>query len=221
MLSKEKFQELKKNHPFVVIFLFLYLGFLIIYIIVFQLFYADYSKPMPLNEIGDFLAGVFSPLAFLFLYLGYKQNSESLKHQINELSSSTQALKEQVEYQADLVRISTDQLNFYREKDKFDQEQRIYKARPILILIRISSGTSGDRFTIKNLGGDANFIKSERPPIDIPSLPKNGSKIFTTPYRVDFLTLNYSDSLNNSHTTFFEKGETTLSMYVSKNIPPH
>lgn len=30
------------------------------------------------NELGDFLAGVFAPLAFLFLYLGYKQQAKQL-----------------------------------------------------------------------------------------------------------------------------------------------
>ncbi len=48
-----------------------------------------------LNEIGDFLAGVFSPLAFLWLVLGFIQqgielrvSSESLKLQTEELGRS-------------------------------------------------------------------------------------------------------------------------------------
>lgn len=48
------------------------------------------------NELGDFLAGTFAPLAFLFLYLGYKQNSEALKLQGEELKLSTAALQGQV-----------------------------------------------------------------------------------------------------------------------------
>ncbi|EPF9868391.1 TPA: hypothetical protein ACHIJP_002561, partial [Acinetobacter baumannii] len=62
----------------------------------FHVWFADYSKPMPLNEVGDFLAGVFSPLAFLFLYIGYKQNSESIRLQNEELKASTKALELQV-----------------------------------------------------------------------------------------------------------------------------
>lgn len=120
MLSKEKFQELKKNHPFVVIFLSLYFGFLIIYIIVFQLFYADYSKPMPLNEIGDFLAGVFSPLAFLFLYLGYVQNNESIRLQSEELKASTDALTSQVVE----MRKSVDQQKLMGELQRTELEER-------------------------------------------------------------------------------------------------
>ncbi|MDV7157183.1 hypothetical protein R3X51_19290, partial [Acinetobacter baumannii] len=79
--------------------------------------FADYSKPMPLNEIGDFLAGVFSPLAFLFLYLGYKQNSESIDLQNEELKASTKALelqvqemRESVEQQKKLVEIQNNEI---------------------------------------------------------------------------------------------------------------
>lgn len=92
MSIRKKFQELKKNHPFVLLFLFVYLGFLILYIVIFQFFYADYSKPMPLNEIGDFLAGVFSPLAFLFLYLGYRQQSLEIQKNTNELKEQKRQL---------------------------------------------------------------------------------------------------------------------------------
>lgn len=31
------------------------------------------------NELGDFLAGVFAPLAFLYLFLGYKQQEKSIE----------------------------------------------------------------------------------------------------------------------------------------------
>lgn len=52
---------------------------------------------LALNEIGDFLAGVFGPLAFLWLVLGYfqqgaelRQNNEALKMQADELKASVQ-----------------------------------------------------------------------------------------------------------------------------------
>lgn len=70
------------------------------------------------NEFGDFLAGVFSPLAFLFLYLGYKQNSESIRLQNEELKASTRALelqvkemKESVEQQKKLVEIQNNEIS--------------------------------------------------------------------------------------------------------------
>jgi len=46
------------------------------------------AQSMALNEWGDFLAGVTAPIAFLWLIVGYFL-------QRKELSSNTQALKEQ------------------------------------------------------------------------------------------------------------------------------
>lgn len=112
-----KILRYRKDHPFVFYFLLAYLGGIFIYILIFHVWFADYSKPMPLNEVGDFLAGVFSPLAFLFLYIGYKQNSESIRLQNEELKASTKALElqvkemqESVEQQKKLVEIQNNEI---------------------------------------------------------------------------------------------------------------
>lgn len=44
------------------------------------------------NEVGDFLAGFFAPLAFLWLVIGYLQNNTAIKLQSQELKHSVQAL---------------------------------------------------------------------------------------------------------------------------------
>lgn len=44
------------------------------------------------NELGDFLAGVFSPLAFLFLFLGYRQQSLEIQKNTNELKEQKRQL---------------------------------------------------------------------------------------------------------------------------------
>ncbi|MBL5979743.1 hypothetical protein JAO85_20915 [Comamonas sp. NyZ500] len=56
---------------------------------------------MPLNEVGDFLAGAFGPLAILWLVLGYfqqgielRQNSEALQRQATELENSVKQQEE-------------------------------------------------------------------------------------------------------------------------------
>jgi len=43
---------------------------------------------MPLNEVGDFLAGAFGPVAFLWLVLGFLQQGEELRIQATELKNS-------------------------------------------------------------------------------------------------------------------------------------
>ncbi|MDY6467680.1 hypothetical protein SKM57_03640 [Acinetobacter faecalis] len=45
-----------------------------------------FERPESFNELGDFLAGVFAPVAFLWLIYGYFQNSEALQAQIDEMS---------------------------------------------------------------------------------------------------------------------------------------
>lgn len=56
------------------------------------------------NELGDFLAGAFSPVAFLWLVLGFfqqqkelQQNTDALKLQAQELQNSVDQYKQMVE----------------------------------------------------------------------------------------------------------------------------
>lgn len=59
---------------------------------------------MPLNEVGDFLAGVFGPVAFLWLVLGFLQQGEELRMQATELRNS-------VEQQASLAATAKQQID--------------------------------------------------------------------------------------------------------------
>ncbi|WP_336033373.1 hypothetical protein [Acinetobacter bereziniae] len=57
----------------------------IIYLLIIIIYTGIYIKSdgintmLSSNELGDFLAGVFAPLAFLFLFLGYLQQGEAIK----------------------------------------------------------------------------------------------------------------------------------------------
>ncbi|MEL4722695.1 hypothetical protein [Acinetobacter baumannii] len=57
------------------------------------------------NELGDFLAGVFAPLAFLFLYLGYRQQGEEMKQNTAALKLQAQELKHSVDEQRRLIQL--------------------------------------------------------------------------------------------------------------------
>lgn len=103
LLSKTQVFLIKyrKEHPFIFYFMVIYLGGLLLYISIFLIFFADHTIPIPLNEMGDFLAGIFSPVAFLFLILGYLQqkkvitdNTEILREQMEELRLSKQLMIE-------------------------------------------------------------------------------------------------------------------------------
>lgn len=48
-------------------------------IIVFIYLFTGLEHPKSLNEFGDFLAGVFAPVAFFWLILGYMQQGKQLE----------------------------------------------------------------------------------------------------------------------------------------------
>lgn len=75
---------------------------------------SEYKK-LDLNEKGDLLAGIFSPLAFLWLVYGYLQQGQELKNQVKELKNS-------IDEQKRLIRIYED-----------EQKAKHFSAKPFLI----------------------------------------------------------------------------------------
>ena len=69
-----------------------------------------FSTPESLNEVGDFFAGLFSPIAFLWLIYSYFQNSEALKAQIKEMNDSVDEQRKSVQIQNENLNILKQQL---------------------------------------------------------------------------------------------------------------
>lgn len=78
---------------------------------------------LELNELGDFLAGVFGPVAFLWLVLGFLQQGRELK-------LSTDALR----LQADELRASVEQQTMMVESQKITLENHERSLDPLLVL---------------------------------------------------------------------------------------
>lgn len=92
------------------------------------------------NEIGEFAAGVFAPLAFLWLVLGFFQQGEELRNSGRALWLQGQELQNSVEQQRELVRVTREQLQF--ESTMVEQQrQETRNAQPILRLVQ--SGSMG------------------------------------------------------------------------------
>ncbi|EEY90821.1 hypothetical protein HMPREF0017_00591 [Acinetobacter lwoffii SH145] len=54
------------------------------------------SSPTSLNELGDFLAGIFAPIAFFWLILGYVQQGKQLEQNTKALEQQEKALQLQM-----------------------------------------------------------------------------------------------------------------------------
>ncbi|PBJ02049.1 hypothetical protein [Pseudomonas sp. ACN5] len=65
---------------------------------------------LKLNEIGDLAAGVFGPLAFLWLVLGYIQQGRELKLSSQALLLQAHELKESVKQQTELNHVTRESL---------------------------------------------------------------------------------------------------------------
>lgn len=96
----------------------------IIFIFCFLILKRSSLVELDLNEVGDFLAGVFAPLGFFWLVAGFyqqgkglEQNSKALRLQADELKKTTEALdlqvkemKASVEQQSRLARVYEEEL---------------------------------------------------------------------------------------------------------------
>lgn len=109
---------------FLCIFTIIYIG-IILDFMDFQIF-----KELHLNEKGDFLAGVFSPLAFLWLVFGYLQQGQELKQNTLALNHQYQELANNVEQQRLLVRATQAELELSKNKDTRQQNLETINAQP-------------------------------------------------------------------------------------------
>jgi hypothetical protein len=95
-------------------------------------------KAMDLNEVGDFLAGAFGPLAILWLVLGFFQQGIELRQGTAALNFQGEELRNSVEQQRKLASISLQTLELER-KDRQEQDVRYRQSlRPILHLVGIN-----------------------------------------------------------------------------------
>lgn len=66
-------------------------------------------KTIPLNELGDFLAGVFGPPMLLGLILGYIQQQKELRQNTKVLELQAEELRMSVEQHTELVAATREQ----------------------------------------------------------------------------------------------------------------
>ncbi|ELY2765872.1 hypothetical protein SMC44_001346 [Cronobacter malonaticus] len=84
------------------------------------------------NEFGDFLAGAFSPVAFLWLVLGYIQQQKELQQNTLALELQAQELKNSVEQYKEMVSVAREQLLADRESFEVSKREKERQYKPII-----------------------------------------------------------------------------------------
>lgn len=119
----------------------------------------DTVPGLKLNDFGDFLAGVFGPVAFLWLVLGYLQQGRELRLSSEALRIQAEELKNSVEQQIHLVSVGREQNT--AQAEALNQARRQYEqsmnARFVFYQgASLVTGTYATcSFEICNVGADA------------------------------------------------------------------
>lgn len=87
---------------------------------------------LEINQWGDFFAGAFAPLAFLWLVLGYLQQGEELRLSTSALHLQAEELQKSAEQQRQLVEVTRLQVESERESAEFARRQREAELSPNL-----------------------------------------------------------------------------------------
>lgn len=117
------------------------------------------------NELGDFLAGVFGPVALFWVVLGFFQQGLELRNSVETLKLQAEELKNSVEQQRELVKVSRDQIELDRETISDQREKYLREINPVFVVSKagghdVSWGRMF-RFSILNKGeiaSDVNII---------------------------------------------------------------
>lgn len=95
------------------------------------------------DEFATFLSGVFAPLAFLWLVLGFRQQGDELQNSARALWLQGEELRNSVEQQRQLVEVSREQLAFEGEERRRTEEEAERAAQPRLHMPAIGGSYSG------------------------------------------------------------------------------
>jgi len=84
------------------------------------------------NEWGDFFAGIFAPLAFLWLVIGYFQQGDELRQNTKALELQAKELRNSVEQQKQLTEVNKKELVHIQTQAEIDRGQVKRVSQPVI-----------------------------------------------------------------------------------------
>lgn len=194
------------------------LGVTIVWLSLFALFtwrrWGDVAELKP-NEIGDFLAGAFAPLAFFWLVLGFFQQGSELRNSGRALWLQGEELQNSVQQQRDLVAVTREQLQFESDRLKAEAERVQRLAQPRLELLAGGfyggNGYREQSFSLLNHGRPCTRVAVAIDGVDrsfsFDRLESGKRQDFSFQLKKDFsssrVRVGYLDELQNEGETFF------------------
>jgi hypothetical protein len=153
-------------------------------------------NPLTLNEIGDFLAGAFGPLAIFWLVLGFFQQGKELQNSVDALKLQAKELKNSVEQQKAMVGVTEKQLELDVKVRDEQNKLMISKELPyVQIASRGFSSLGGQskgknfKYFVKNIGAEASEVSVSLNHDDINLSPKEVGYIEkTTGFKLELHT---------------------------------
>lgn len=114
---------------------------------------------MPLNEFGDFFAGVFGPLMLFWLILGYIQQQNELQQNTKALELQAEELKKSVEQHKELVKATKEQVQADLKALEIEEIRVMRESHPNFSITDAGwRSKSGEKVTY-----EINLINSGRP----------------------------------------------------------
>ena len=122
---------------------------------------------LPPNEFGDFLAGVFGPIAFFWLVLGFFQQGKELRNSADALKLQADELRASVDAQNALAETTEQQLTLQKEEFRSTLERLNKASQPNFVVSYLGyddprefSSRDEDtefehKFEFSNIGGTA------------------------------------------------------------------
>ncbi len=112
-----------------------------------------------IEQFATLVSGVFAPLAFLWIVLGYRQQGDELRHSADALWLQGEELRNSVEQQKELVKAARDQIELDQQALEAERLERERRAKPILRISPSGTTSLGDNvlqhdFSLSNIGAD-------------------------------------------------------------------